>query len=87
MAIRKPAINNLSSINSSSEVVGYLNVNVVLSDGERQVGGIPLYADKRGRTGETQRFLLEHADQIENARFAISLNMLNEEPVKELAFA
>jgi hypothetical protein len=88
MAIRKPSA-QLSSITSErSEVVGYLNVNVVLSDGSRQVGGIPLYGDKRGLIGETQRFLVEHADQIENAKFEVSLNLLNEESeAPKLAFA
>lgn len=89
MAIRKPSA-ALSSISErQTEVVGYLNVNVVLSDGSRQVGGIPLYADKRGRVGETQRFLIDHADQIENAKFEVSLNLLNEEveDAPKLAFA
>jgi len=59
----------------------WFNVSIKLKSGEKQIGGIPLYATK-----ELHAFLIENRDELEKAQLVIDVNVMSES-TDDLAFA
>ena len=73
-------INNVSNM-ARKEADAWFNVSIKLKNGEKQIGGIPLYANK-----ELHAFLIDNAAELGNAQLVIDVNVMSE-TTDELAFA
>lgn len=66
--------NNVSNLNNR-QADAWFNVSISLKNGDKQIGGIPLYANK-----DLHAFLIEHKDDIEHATLLVDINVISEEP-------
>jgi hypothetical protein len=73
-------VNNVSKL-SSNKADAWFNVSIKLKNGEKQIGGIPLYANK-----ELHAFLIENKDELEKAQLVIDVNVMSESE-ETLSFA
>jgi len=73
-------VNNVSNMNSN-KADAWFNVSIKLKNGEKQIGGIPLYANK-----ELHAFLIENKDVLEKAQLVIDVNVIAESE-EALSFA
>ena len=73
-------VNNVANMNRG-QADAWFNVSIKLKHGEKQIGGIPLYATK-----ELHAFLIENRDELEKAQLVIDVNVMSESK-DELAFA
>lgn len=74
--------NNSSVANMNrGQADAWFNVAIKLKNGDKQIGGIPLYAAK-----ELHAFLIEHREELEKAQLVIDVNVVSEEQ-ETLAFA
>jgi len=73
-------VNNVSNMNRG-QADAWFNVSIKLKSGEKQIGGIPLYATK-----ELHAFLIENRDELEKAQLVIDVNVMSES-TDDLAFA
>lgn len=79
MAIRNES-NRVSNLRKAD---AFFNISVATNNGDKQIGGIPLYLEK-----ELHAFLIENAEGIENAKFTVDIHVIaSEEEPKKLAFA
>lgn len=71
--------NNVSNLKQAD---AWFNVSIKLKNGEKQIGGIPLYANK-----ELHAFLIENAEDLAQAEYVIDVNVMDEDGKESLAFA
>ena len=74
-------VNNVSNMNRN-QADAWFNVSIKLKSGEKQIGGIPLYATK-----ELHTFLIENREELGQAQLVIDVNVMNEEGKEDIAFA
>tara|TARA_B110000211_G_scaffold62162_1_gene70642 strand:+ start:397 stop:600 length:204 start_codon:yes stop_codon:yes gene_type:complete len=66
---------------NSNKADAWFNVAIKLKNGEKQIGGIPLYLNK-----ELHSFLIENKDELGQAQLVIDVNVMSEDEEK-LSFA